>query len=274
MEEARRRPTCRGFSTAAGQHEVKAGLGIGDHLVGDSYCSNGSGQPCAAGAEGYFFQDVVDANDAPFPYVMQVARRRRAAGVRRRVRQGIPAGRMERAAESDRQAGSEMGPRQVRQPDRRGRGHLEVPTAVGIAWDVGGDGKTAVRASWGRFMHPGTAILSYLTNETNYPTEWWLSCSSFVSADPEECAAFAEPTASATAGTGELGPRGVGPAAWKRDGCRAFTGRRRSERRLRRSVDRGNRARALRQNALEITYVNKNSKNGFDDTCNGNYPER
>jgi len=30
----------------------------------------------------------------------------------------------------------------------------------------------------------------------------------------------------------------------------------------------------FRRTAIELTYVNKNSKDGFDDTCNGNYPER
>jgi hypothetical protein len=56
----------------AGSHELKVGLGLG--FLGGSgvSCTTGSGQPCAAGVEGFLFYDLVDAGGAPIPYEMQV----------------------------------------------------------------------------------------------------------------------------------------------------------------------------------------------------------
>jgi hypothetical protein len=259
---------------AAGSHELKLGLGWGDPSFVDESCLNGSGQRCSPGLEGYFFRDLVGADGAAVPYVMDVIRGEGPLEYGGhfyiaylqdawRLRSNLTA---------------KLGLRWDRSTYDNQTGEIadlsKLQPRVGIAWDLSGDGKTSLRASWGRFMHPGTTILATLTNQTNYPTEYWLSCSTLISADPDICAAFAE-----SAGLGyRSDPEGWDPAGWFLDPGNIVASEPSQtvddlrpgysdqwlvafEREL------------FRRTSLELTYVNKAGEDGFDDTCNGNYPE-
>jgi hypothetical protein len=229
----------------AGSHELKAGLGFA-YIGGYSdYCLTGSGEPCAEGVEGFFFWDVVDAGGASIPYEMQVntAEGRKTLddsesavafaqdAWRLRPNVTLKAGlRWDRVTWND--ATGQVADLSMLQP------------RIGVAWDIGSDGLTVARASWGRFMHPGTQILVDTIFRPEYPTEYWLSCSTLISADPQECAAFAEANGFGYR-TDQEKPGRVVPPSWQRVFPGTEPGSGWSPAQLRGRVARGLRARDL-----------------------------
>jgi len=258
----------------AGSHDLKAGLSVGDPRFIEDACTNGSGQRCTAGIEGYFFRDIVDDDGAPIPYMMSVS----AAEGPLEYGGKFYTAFLQDAWRLRPNVNLKLGVRwdRVRYDNETGEiAELsKLQPRVGIAWDLGSRGRTMVRASWGRFMHPGTTILASLTNEINYPTEIWLSCSAFGLAVPEECEAIA----------GALGlgyrddPENWDGAGWALDPGNVIS----SE--PSQTVDNlragyadqwivGFEHELTRRTSIELTYVNKTSRDMFDDTCNGNIPE-
>ena len=63
---------------------------------------------------------------------------------------------------------------------------------LGAAWDVAGNGRNLVRASWGRFMSPATMTMSFFARASEAPTEFWYSCSDFGFSDPAACMEIAD----------------------------------------------------------------------------------
>ena len=137
-----------------------------------------------------------------------------------------------------------------------------------------GKGRTVLRASWGRFMHPGTLKMVSYTAEEHHPTEIWLSCSAFGLPDPEECAAFAESL--------DFGYRtdqeGWDPNGWWLDPGNIYqTAPNQADPDLQPGyTDQwiiGFEQELFRRTSLELSYVNKTGRDFSDDTCNGNLPE-
>ncbi len=258
----------------AGSHELKAGLSGGKPWFRDNYCLNGSGDRCAAGVEGFYFRDVVGDDGASIPYVMDVS----AAEGPLDYGGNFYSAFLQDAWRFRPNVTLKMGLRWDRVSYDNEVGEIadlsKLQPRLGIAWDVASNGRTLVRASWGRFMHPGTAILASLTNQENHPTEFWLSCSGFISSDPEECAAAAD-----AVGLGyRADPDGWDGAGWFLDPGNVIA----SE--PSQVVDGlkagyaeewlvGFERELTRRTSIELTYVNKKSKDMFDDTCNGNIPE-
>jgi len=262
------------FDSVAGSHEVKAGLSIGDPKFIDDWCLNGSGQRCAFGVEGYYFRDLADEADNSVPYLMEAGK---AEG---EVEYG---GKFYSAFAQDAwrllpNLTAKLGARWDRVTYDNQLGQIadlsKFQPRAGIAWDISNNGRTMLRASWGRFMHPGTTLLAALTNETNHPTEYWLSCSTILGANAEECAAFAD--------SNSFGYRND-PENWDEAGWFLTPGNVFSTEpgRANENLSAGyadewliGLERALtRRTSIELTYVNKASRNMFDDTCNGNIPE-
>jgi hypothetical protein len=50
---------------------------------------------------------------------------------------------------------------------------------AGLAWDVFGTGKTIVRGTWGRFLHPSALTLPNFAKQRSLPLFAYLSCSAF-----------------------------------------------------------------------------------------------
>jgi outer membrane receptor protein involved in Fe transport len=145
---------------------------------------------------------------------------------------------------------------------------------AGFAWDITSDGRTLLRASWGRFMHPGTAILADATNINQYPREDWLSCSLFVSTDPAECSAFADDLGFGYRSDSE----NWDPAGWFLDPANVYLGEpSRAADNLKAGYSDqwmiGFERELTRRTSIELTYVSKIGRDLFDDTCNGNVPE-
>jgi outer membrane receptor protein involved in Fe transport len=62
---------------------------------------------------------------------------------------------------------------------------------LGFAWDLGGDARTVLRGSYGRFMHPSALALPLYARLTFAPTTRYLSCSHAVAPDLDDPAAIA-----------------------------------------------------------------------------------
>ncbi|MBI4915887.1 MAG: TonB-dependent receptor [Acidobacteria bacterium] len=144
---------------------------------------------------------------------------------------------------------------------------------LGLAWDVTGDAKNLVKASWGRFMHPSATTLPYYARQGLSTSYRWISCSTVRGfASPEQCQAYA-------AGRGyewNAGPDGWDPSGWYFRGAADTFGSEptRVEDGLKASYadelivgferELGNKT------SVEVTYVDKKTTGLFEDTCAGN----
>ena len=256
----------------AGSHEVKGGVRYTDTGYARDSCANGSGAACAPGVEGYFFDDFVDAvTGDPVPAVFYVQEARGLQdftgsiaslylqdGWRPRPDLTVKAGlRWDRARQQN-DVGREIADLSLVQP------------RLGVAWDVRGNGRNLVRASWGKSMHPSSLHIADFSSERSTPLEVWRSCSLFVSPDPDEC------STDAAAGLGyRTDPEGWDPAGWYLRRVSSSTPGRTSpglepmyadqlvvafEREL------------FRRTSLELSYVRKETRDLLEDTCNGNVP--
>jgi hypothetical protein len=142
---------------------------------------------------------------------------------------------------------------------------------VGVAWDVTGNARNVVRASWGRFMHPSATTLPDYTDPGF--VEAWLSCSTFATTDPALCQGLA-----ASAGWGwEIDPESFDSAGWLLlpSNILGAEGN---------FVDPGvsppfadefiiSYERALwDRTSIEFTYVDKETEDILEDTCSDNIP--
>lgn len=156
----------------------------------------------------------------------------------------------------------------------------KVQPRVGVAWDLTGDGRTVARASWGRFMHPNALTLPSFARINSLPSFAYLSCDTIFGLSAADCeAAFGgELTAGGiTVPTWIPDPTGFTDAGWALLGGNVFSS-------LPNVVDPDLEAtyadelvvgfeRELgRRTSLGLSYVNKETKDIFEDTCNGNVP--
>jgi hypothetical protein len=259
----------------AGSHEIKAGVRYSELYFAQNQCRNGSGRVCTAGDAGFTFWDGVDpSTGANIPFWLQVIEARghlttdgwqRSAWVNDtwRLRSNVTLS---------------LGLRwdEARQKNRTAVQSVEfdqLQPRLGAAWDVMGDGRNILRASWGRFMHPSTLALSDLwLGERSNLNEWWISCSVLGLTDPADCAA-----AAGSPGLYRTDPESWDPAGWLFDGLEGSAGQRDQvvpgldpmhvdqlvlgfEREL------------FRRTSLELSYIHKEWKDLMEDTCIGNYP--
>ncbi len=156
----------------------------------------------------------------------------------------------------------------------------KVQPRLGVAWDVMGDATTVVRASAGRFMHPNALTLPSHARVNFSPTVYYASCTRYaylLGLTPQEC--------SMIGGGFTLGgfnfpnqvndPQGLDPY-----GYWYYTDN---------SSQPSIIAPGLKpmyadefilgvehafgpRTSLEVSYVNKDTKDNFEDTCDGNWP--
>ncbi len=153
----------------------------------------------------------------------------------------------------------------------------KVQPRIAAAWDVTGDAKNVVRANWGQYhVTPTHHTLQFRELERNgwRALDAWLSCSYFTGMDAETCQACAAAFARVRWRTD---PENQDPAGWLLDPRQHHSA---SPNQLdpnlkavyvdqlilgyERAV--GNRA------SIEFTYIDKTTKDMFEDTCNGNWP--
>ncbi len=262
-----------------GSHEFKGGLGYGEPKFTDEWCRNGGGR-CTAGEEGFLFRDTILEPFGIFPYELVVT----AAEGPLDYQATYYTAYLQDTWRTLPELTVKLGLRWDRVDYRNNTGKIadlsEPQPRVGAAWDIGGSGKTILKTSWGRFMHPGVGILAGNASETQFPRESWASCSLagvVRGFDPSMCAALA----AAQGWWWRSDPEGWDPAGWflvpSLPGSVVFAEPHRVADDLRAGYSDqwilGFEQELYRSTSLELSFVHKESSNLFDDTCNGNLPE-
>jgi len=143
---------------------------------------------------------------------------------------------------------------------------------LGVSWDLTGNGRNLLRASWGRYMNSSFLRLPRLAIENRPSFEDWVSCSTFVGLpDPDVCAAVAtswdlpwrsDPEGWDPAGWVLFDTYGTDPNLIAPDLGPTYSD----------TLVVGFERELMRRTSLELSYVDKATRDIFDDTCSGNYP--
>jgi len=257
----------------AGSHEFKAGLGYQDLNFTSGNCNTGTpgGETCAeAGVSGIWYQELPggqpfvmneiispglaeDAGKVGSIYVQDAWRVMPNLTLKLGIRYD--------QATYDNDVGTEVADLNKVQP------------RVAAAWDITGNSKNVLRANWGQYMHPNSTTLPDFVNTNATTGGWWLSCSYFTGMDAEACQAFA-----AAMGFGwRTDPENQDPAGWLLTPANSFGAEpNQLDPNLKAVyVDQlilGYERAVGRRASIEFSYINKKTKDMFEDTCNGNWP--
>jgi outer membrane receptor protein involved in Fe transport len=143
---------------------------------------------------------------------------------------------------------------------------------LGLAWDVMGDAKNLLKASWGRFMHPSAlSVPSYAQNNLSSATRYWACGWALGAASVEECQAWA----AARNYTWIEGPDDWDQLGWFTRGARDVAGSEPTQVHDLKPTYAdelivGFEREIAPRTSVEVTYVNKQTRSLFDDTCIGN----
>lgn len=158
----------------------------------------------------------------------------------------------------------------------------KIQPRIGLAWDVFGDAKTIARFSAGRFMHPNALTLPSFTRVDQAPTFRYISCSRFGASfgyDPADCQAiFGGDTfefLGFSADTWIMDPDGTDPNGfWLFDvfGSEPNEVDPNLDAMYNDQIILSVEHQLAPQTTIEVSYVDKETKDIFEDTCNGNLP--
>jgi len=258
-----------------GSHELKGGIQYSRPVSegGGCYTGSTSSERCAPGDSGFRFLDIEDGGTLPYlMYESQAAGFESYEGTIHtafaqdswRVTRDLTLkiGLRYDAVEYTNNDGAQVADMTKLQP------------RIGVAWDITGDAKNVVRGSWGKYLHPSSLTLPSFASTLPSPAFYWYSCATIMeAASAEECAAIAA----------DLGwdyrtdrenwdPYGWALAPWEQiytepgviePGLRATFA---DELILAYEREVGTRS------SIEFTYVDKKTRDIYDDTCNGNWP--
>ena len=160
---------------------------------------------------------------------------------------------------------------------------------LGVAWDMTGDGKTIGRASWGRFMHPSALTAASFAqrgvNERPITIAW--SCGyirqftfGLPATDSTPCTVLAGILAGAFGFDGSIvqEPQGLDPEGWIVSNVIGGAGIPNRvdpdlEATFQDSFILGIERQVYRRTSMELSYIRKHTKDIFEDTCNGAFPD-
>ena len=156
----------------------------------------------------------------------------------------------------------------------------ELQPRLGVVYDLTGDGLTLAKASWGRFMHPSALTMPNFARTNALPSAAYLSCSAF-GFTREAC--IARFGGNANIGSGVVAPTWMDdplrrdPAGYLLSLNNVFSSEPNQvaddlEASYADELIIGVEREITRRTSLELTYVNKETKNIFEDTCEGNFP--
>jgi hypothetical protein len=266
----------------AGSHELKGGVEYSSvALPDDGFCSTGTpnGETCVEGVPGFFFHDI--EYGGTLPLFMEEYRGLTKAEYTGTVSTAF----VQDAWRLTRDLTLKIGVRYdaVTYDNNEGTQVIDMDKwqpRLGIAWDLTGNAKNLLRGSWGRFLHPGnlSGVGFASTQETAF--SYWYSCSGAVPlylgipvSTAEECAAaaadFGFPYRSDNEGWDPLGWMlppweiyGSVSTVFAPDLRATYADE------LILAYEREVGARS----SIELTYVDKKTRDIYDDTCNGNLP--
>jgi hypothetical protein len=150
---------------------------------------------------------------------------------------------------------------------------------VGFTWDLFGDGDTVLRASWGQFMHPSALTLPNFARQNTLPVFAYLSCSAF-GFTATSCPARFSGTLTAgglTVNRWIRDPQGTDPAGFLLSANNIFSS---APSTIQDDLDPmyaetaviAVEHRLAARTSIELSYVDKETKDLFEDTCDGNLP--
>jgi hypothetical protein len=265
----------------AGSHEFKGGVEYSDLGLSMTNCRTGTpnGERCVPGGVGFFFQDFEIDGTVPLfmwenhtsgptdydgavstAFIQDAWRPTRNLTLKLGLRYDL--------VTYDTNTGQQIADMDMFQP------------RVGVAWDIAGNAKNILRGSWGRFMHPNMITLPTHVRELEEPAFRWYSCSGAVPiyfetpiGSTEDCRAFAS----------SLGwDYRTDHENWDRFGWVLAPGEHYASEIN--QIDANIRPtyadelilafeRELgSQTSIELSFVDKKTRDVIDDTCNGNWP--
>jgi len=266
----------------AGSHELKAGLEYADLELPLALCSTGTpnGERCVPGGVGFFFEDIQLEGEA-LPWLMWEYTTAGPAMYTGAISTGF----VQDAWRPARDLTLKLGMRFDSVTYRTDGGGEVADMAMwqprlGAAWDVTGDAKNVLRASWGRFLHPNALTLPWFTRPVATPDHRWYSCSGVLPLYLGIPVGSAGDCAAAAADLGwdyGLDHEGWDPYGWVlspsevygTEPTRAAAGIRATYAdelilAFERQIADGS--------SLELSFVDKATRDIMDDTCNGNWP--
>ena len=148
----------------------------------------------------------------------------------------------------------------------------------GIAWDIGSEARTVARANWGRFMHPNALTLPSFARVNQFPTIRWISCSAFqpdLGAACRDAYPGEQTVGGLTVSNWVADPEGFDPNGWFFNRVFSSTPSTISPDLEPTYADQwsiGVEREVSRRTSIGLTYINKETLDIFEDTCNGNLP--
>jgi hypothetical protein len=145
----------------------------------------------------------------------------------------------------------------------------EIQPRLGFAWDLSDSARTVLRGSWGRFMHPASVGLPYVARERSAPQDYYLSCSAFVGSRQDCIDAF---------GADQVidDPVGFEPEGWfflQRFASTPTTIQPGLEPTYADQWNIGVQHQFGARTVADLSYLEKRTRDIFEDTCIGNVPE-
>ncbi|MEJ2189406.1 MAG: TonB-dependent receptor [Acidobacteriota bacterium] len=266
----------------AGSHEFKGGIEYsGVALPDEGLCSTGTpnGERCAEHVPGFFFYDIEYGGAFPLfmleslglppeDYTGQVSTAFVQDAWRVTGDLTLKIGLRYDGVTYDNNEGAQVIDMAMWQP------------RLGVAWDLTGDAKNILRGSWGRFQHPGKLSGVAFATTARTADSFWYSCSGAVPLYFGISVDSAEACAAAAADLGfpyRMDNEGWDPFGWMlppweiygseptviADGLRATYADE-----LILAYERA----VGQRSSIEISYVDKKTRDIYDDTCNGNLP--
>jgi hypothetical protein len=263
----------------AGSHEFKGGIQYSGTEFLSASCSTGTGGgACSPGSVGYRYEDIIfDSPESPyFMWEDSTAGSQAYTGTlwtayiqdawRVSPKLTLKLGLRQDNVKYDNNAAVQIADMSKLQP------------RLGLAWDITGNAKNVVRANWGRFMSPNALVLPNFVRAANEPSGRFYSCSTIVNGfwgygvtSPEECAGWAD-----AVGYGySSGPDGHDPLGWVLSPSQTYYLDENGidpnlQPTYADSLSLSYEREVGRRASLELTYIDKKTRDIFEDTCDGN----
>jgi hypothetical protein len=270
----------------AGSHEFKFGLQHSETAFPGANCLTGTqGGACSPGSVGFSYTDTGFQFPDGSIFVVPGSMTERTTVGRQEYSGGLATAYLQDSWRVLSNLTLKLGLRydQVSYDNNVGRqiaDMIKFQPRLGAAWDVTNDAKNVVRANWGRFMNPASLALPEILRAGNEPSYDWFSCSTFGGffleiPDPSQCE-----TAAASMNYGyraddpdEMDPFGWFLTPWNISGVGETLVQQDLRAAYADTLSLSYEREVGRRASVELSIVDKKTRDIFEDTCSGNVPE-